>query len=262
MIYPLIPISDYLFQMFRYPIFKFPIKIHQCSNQPIIRKPKRNLLKRLPYHNYIHNFSQIFFYRGTRLRSSAERRGSLRITGPANSPTCEVRVEFAQLGGRGFVESFEMHKRVVDVAWSAELSVISKGIYCLICPGGDSSHVLHDGWGWEVSGWSRPSASSERNTERPLNKRTSWNAMKNMFLQARTIRVTILLYPPLPTLPRMTETVERSLAVHLGTNNRVNPLIMDGGIRRVSSFFTILVWKLPLGINLLLGFYPANEGKL
>lgn len=55
--------------------------------------------------------------------------------------------------------------------------------------------------------------------------------MKNMFLQARTIRVTILLYPPLPTLPRMTETVERSLAVHLGTNNRANPLIMDGDPR-------------------------------
>jgi len=32
---------------------------------------------------------------------------------------------------------------------------------------------------------------------RVLNKRTSWNAMKNMFLQARTIRVAILLYPPL-----------------------------------------------------------------
>ena len=62
--------------------------------------------------------------------------------------------------------------------------------------------------------------------------------MKNMFLQARTIRVTILLYPPLPTLPRMTETVERSLAVHLGTNNRANPLIMDGDPPCVSFFST------------------------
>jgi len=42
-------------------------------------------------------------------------------------------------------------------------------------------------------------ASGDRAFERTefLNKRTSWNAMKNMFLQARTIRVAILLYPPL-----------------------------------------------------------------
>jgi len=37
---------------------------------------------------------------------------------------------------------------------------------------------------------------------RVLNKRTSWNAMKNMFLQARTIRVAILLYPPLTAAHR------------------------------------------------------------
>lgn len=74
----------------------------------------------------------------------------------------------------------------------------------------------------------RPSAWAAEKHRSPLNKRTSWNAMKNMFLQARTIRVTILLYPPLPTLPRMTETVERSLAVHLGIIAWTTVIIMDG----------------------------------
>lgn len=42
-------------------------------------------------------------------------------------------------------ETVRNGEKRVDAARSAELSVISEGIYCLICRAGDSSHVLRDG---------------------------------------------------------------------------------------------------------------------